>query len=91
MALASLERGGFPVYSVFTAMSMCGNTVRASESQGEPPALETIPYGYLALIRPDTSVAFGRANHPDGTQVRVFWDDGKSEIVEVINGSFLVS
>jgi hypothetical protein len=86
----SFFRGGFPVYSVFTAMSMCGNSVHAGTSEGESPALETIPYGYLALVRQDTSAAFGRANHPDGVQVRVVWDDGQRETAAIVNGSYLV-
>ena len=82
-------RGSLPIYSIFTAMSMCGSMVRSEVSEGKSEPIQTIPYGYLALVGQDTSVAFGRVNHPDGVQVRIEWDDGESITVEVVNGSYL--
>lgn len=82
-------RGSFPIYSVFTAMSSCGNTVRAEGPEVKTIALETIPYGYLALVGQETSVAFGLANGPERAQVRVDWNDDESQVVSVVNGSYL--
>lgn len=83
----SYFRGGFPVNSVFAAVSSCGNIVRAEAPRA---TLQTLPHGYLALVQQNTSVAFGEISDTGGARVRVDWDDGRSETADVISGSYLM-
>ena len=76
-------------YTVFTSTSSCSNATPELVMEGKPAALATIPYGSLPLVRQDTTVAFGKVNHFEGTQVRVDWRDGQSETVDVINQFYL--
>lgn len=76
-------------YTVFASASSCEKAVSDVVIEGEPAALETIPYGSLSLVQQDTTVAFGKANHAEGTQVRVDWLDGQSDTVDIVNQFYL--
>lgn len=76
-------------YTVFASASSCEKAVSDVVIEGEPAALETIPYGSLSLVQQDTAVAFGKANHAEGTRVRVDWLDGQSDTVDIVNQFYL--
>ena len=81
-------RSGFPGYTVFAATSSCDDSA-ATVDDGGPVALVTVGYGSAPLVSQGMSVAFGLVNEPDGAEVRIFWDDGESETVTVVDGSYL--
>lgn len=81
-------RSGFAGYAVFAATSSCDDPV-AEVAGGDPAAIVTAGYGSAALVSQGMSVAFGLVNEPSGSEVRVLWDDGETETVAVVDGSYL--